>query len=150
MSVRAWFTISAAVLVVLAVAFVFRFFAPVPAPEVVARVGSIRVAGQRAADCWPQRNGDLRCAKGKTKWTKSARLRGTGTMHVVVAYPVQPPDGTIVFAKRDGTVVLTKKWSDPLPYELPPGDYSMRAHADYRKGAYVEYYFALTVTSSGS
>ena len=36
MSVRAWFTISAAVLVVLAVAFVFRFFAPVPAPEIVA------------------------------------------------------------------------------------------------------------------
>ena len=107
MSVRAWFTISAAVLVVLVAAFVFRFFAPVPAPEVVARVGSIRLKGQRISDCWPQRNGDLRCASFKTRWTQTVRLRGKGTMHIVVAYPVQPPDGSLVFAKRDGTVVQT-------------------------------------------
>jgi hypothetical protein len=150
MSVRAWFTISAAVLVVLVFAFVFRFFAPVPAPDIVARVGSIRVAGQRVSDCWPQRNGGLRCAKFKTRWTKPARLRGTGTMHVVVAYPVQPPDGTIVFTKRDGTVVLSKKWADPLPYRLAPGDYIMRADAQYQRGAHIEYYFPLTVTVSGS
>jgi hypothetical protein len=150
MSVRAWFSISAAVLVVLIVAFVFRFFAPVPAPEIVARVGGIRLTGQRDRDCWPQRNGDLRCAKFKTTWTKPARLHGTGTMHVVVTYPVQPPDGMLTFTKRDGTVVLTKKWTETVPYDLPPGSYALRADASYPKGAYVKFYFALTVTSAGS
>src|ERR1051325_4254800 len=143
MSVRAWFTISAAVLVVLTLAFVFRFFAPVPAPEVVARVGGIRLTGQRAADCWPQRSGDLRCGKFKTKWTKAVRLRGKGTMHVVVAYPVQPPDGTLTLTKRDGTVVLTKKWTETIPYDLPPGEYALRADAAYPKGPYANYYFAV-------
>ena len=150
MSVRAWFTISALVLIVLAAAFVFRFFAPVPAPEIVARVGGIRLTGQRVADCWPQRSGDLRCAKFKTKFAKAVRLRGKGTMHVVVAYPVQPPGGTLTLTKRDGTVVLTMKWTEALPYDLAAGDYALRADAAYPKGAYVNYYFALTVTSSGS
>jgi len=150
MSVRAWFTISAAVLVVLAVAFVFRFFAPVPAPETVARVGGIRLDGQRVSDCWPQRNGNLRCAKFSTRWTKPVRLRGKGTLHVVVAYPVQPPGGTLTLTKRDGAVVLTKKWTESLSYDLAPGDYALRADAQYPKGAHVDYYFPVTITSSGS
>jgi len=150
MSVRAWFTISAAVLVVLFVAFVFRFFAPVPAPEIVARVGSIRLAGQRVSDCWPQRNSKLHCAKHGVRWTHAVRLHGKGTIHAVVAYPVQPPGGSLTITKRDGSVVQTKKWTDTLPYSLPPGDYVMLADAEYPKGAHVDYYFPLIVTSSGS
>src|SRR5438270_9942685 len=135
MSVRAWFTISSAVLVVLTVAFVFRFFAPVPAPEIVARVGSIRVVGQRVSDCWPQRSGRLHCTKHSTHWTHLIRLHGKGTIHVVVAYPVQPPNGSLVIAKHDGTVVETKKWTDTLPYDLQPGEYALRADAEYPKGS---------------
>jgi len=33
---------------------------------------------------------------------------------------------------------------------LQPGEYSLRADAEYPKGARVEYYFPLIVTSSGS
>jgi len=150
MSVRAWFTISTAVLVVLAIAFVFRFFAPVPAPQVVARVGGIRLDGQLASDCWPQRSGGLRCAKKSTRWTNAVRLRGKGTMHVVVAYPVQPPGGTLVLEKRDGSVVLTRKWIDTFPYDLPVGEYVLRTKADYPQGARLEYYFPLIITTSGS
>jgi hypothetical protein len=150
MSVRAWFTISAAALVVLAVAFVFRFFSPVPAPEIVARVGSIRLTGQRVSDCWPQRNGKLHCTKHGTRWTNPTRLHGKGTIHIVVAYPVQPPGGALTLAKRDGTVVETKKWTDTLPYDLVPGEYFLRAAADYTRGSRVEFYFPLIVTSSGS
>jgi hypothetical protein len=150
MSVRAWFSISALVLVVLTIAFALRFFAPVPAPETVARVGSIRLGGQRVADCWPQRNGKLRCEKRDVEWRHPSRLRGKSTIHVVVAYPVQPQNGSLVLATRDGHTIVTSKWTDSLPYDLPPGEYSLRARADYPKGAYVDYAFPLTVTSSGS
>jgi len=150
MSVRAWFTISAAVLVVLAVAFVFRFFAPVPAPEIVARVGSIRLVGQRMSDCWPQRSGKLHCTKHQTRWTRPVRLHGKSTIHVVVAYPVQPPGGSLTIGKRDGSVVLKKNWTETLRYELTPGEYTLVADGEYPKGARVEYYFTLIVTSSGS
>jgi hypothetical protein len=150
MSVRTWFSISALVLVVLAIAFVLRFFAPVPAPEIVARVGSIRVAGQRVADCWPQRDGKVRCETRSVEWKNPSRLRGKSTIHVVVAYPVQPQAGSLALATRDGHTIVTSKWTDSLPYDLPAGDYSLRVRADYPNGAYVDYAFPLTVTTSGS
>src|SRR5439155_2220030 len=114
MSVRAWFMISAVVLVGLSAAFVFRFFAPVPAPEIVARVGSIRLTGQRAADCWPQRSGKLRCENRRTSWTHAVRLRGKGVIHVVVAYPVQPQKGSLRIERRGGAAVVTSGWTEAL------------------------------------
>jgi hypothetical protein len=150
MSVRAWFTISALALVGLVAAFVFRFFTPVPAPEIVARVGGIRLSGQRVSDCWPQRNGSLRCETRTTKWTKLTRLRTTGTIHLVVAYPVQPSGGAVKVVKRDGSVVKSVAWTESFGYDLAPGDYAVRASADYAKGARVDYFFPLSVTTSGS
>jgi hypothetical protein len=150
MSVRAWFTISAAVLVVLAVAFVLRFFAPVPAPEIVGRVGSIRLSGQRLSTCWPQRNGRLRCEHQAFRWQRPVTLRGTGTIHLVVAYPVQPPGGSVRIERRDHSAVSTSKWTESCGYRLDPGQYVLRATAAYPHNATTDYAFAITVTSSGS
>ena len=150
MSVRAWFTISAVVLVVLSAAFVFRFFAPVPAPAIVARVGSIRLAGERSSDCWPQRGGDLRCRKRTPRWRPSSRLREKGTIHVLVAYPVQPRAGSLQIVRRNGEAVASSGWTESLAYNLAPGEYALQAVAEYPKGARVGFYFPITVTTSGS
>jgi hypothetical protein len=150
MSVRAWFTISALVLVVLAVAFVLRFFAPVPAPEVVGRVGSIRLTGQRVSACWPQRNGRLRCERHAFRWQRPVTLRGSGTIHLVVAYPVQPPAGSVRIERRDRTIVTASKWTESFAYRLQPGEYVVRAMAAYPHSAMTNYAFAVKVTSAGS
>ena len=147
MSVRAWFTISAVVLVVLTAAFALRFFAPVPAPAIVARVGGIRLVGQATADCWPQRNARLRCHRRSSSWTRPARLRGKGTIHIVVAYPIQPRAGSLVILRRDGATVTTSGWRESLAYDLQPGEYALQAVAEYPKGARVAYYFPITVQS---
>ena len=150
MSVRAWFTISALVLVALAVAFVARFFAPVPAPEVVARVGGIRLTGQKVAECWPQRDGNLRCRNYKTNRIAPTRLRQTGTIHVAVAFPAKPEGGSLRLTAQDGKAVVETTWKESLDYRAPPGAYTFRALAKYAEGAKVDYVFPVTVTSSGS
>ena len=150
MSVRAWFVISALVLVALAVAFVLRFFAPVPAPEIVARAGAIRLAGHKTAECWPQRDGNLRCRNYKPDSDQRTRLRGSGTIHVAVAFPARPEGGSLTLTAQDGTTVVTTTWKETLDYRAPPGSYHLRALATYPEGAKVDYVFPITVTSSGS
>ena len=139
MTVRAWFTISTLVLVALVVAIFIRLLAPVGAPPVLARVGDTRLSGARVKACWPQRGGHLRC-QGAEPSPRTASLPKSGSLRIVVAYPAQPPSGTITIV-RGGHTVLTRKWNDMVHYKLKTGTYELVADAQYPQDAYIKYRF---------
>jgi len=145
-TVRAWFTISAIVVAALFAAVALKLFAPVSAPAVTARAGSIRLPGRLDAACWPRAG----CSRGRHGSSEVATLPGTGRIRVVVQYPVQPKNGYIRISSA-GHVIVRAGWSGSrtkptvVSYDLPPGRYSVLAYADYTKTAHVRYIFDFRV-----
>jgi hypothetical protein len=143
MSVRAWFAISAVVLVVLAAAVAYRFVAPLPAPAIVARVGSIELRGVDIESCWPRRSGRIHCTSGDKSRPKAVSVPSSGTIRIVAAFPVQPPDGRVTIGTAARVVSATKTWTPNLAYRLASGTYSVHVQAFYPHGARLDYLFAL-------
>lgn len=151
MTVRAWFTISALVLVALAAALFVQFTRPVAPPGIVAKAGDVRLAGVLETACWPQRSGDLRCEHHPERNAPARTVARSGRLRFVFAYPAEPKTGFIrITDTRGGNVVLRSGWKRALRYSLDPGGYTVIAQAGDRSGAYVRYVFRLTVTRSGS
>lgn len=139
-------------LVALAVAFGFRLFASNPAPEIVVRGGEVRLEGRRVRACWPQRSGQVECSGAESfDDVRYPAIASSGTLRILVAYPVQPTDGSIRITDRDsGTTSLEQEWTRSLRYDLDPGRYVLRASAPYPEGARVIYDFFFSVRRSGS
>lgn len=149
MTVRAWFTISALVLVALAAAFVFRLFAPNNPPGILVRSGDVRLQGRLDEACWPGRNGELNCERPESTALPSPEVvPAKGTLRIVVAYPAQPDVGEIRIDGPDPTRV--GDWRNHLRYDLEPGTYMLTAEARYPERAFVRYVFRFRVTRSGS
>jgi hypothetical protein len=146
-TVKAWFTISALVLVALAAAVVIRFLAPVDPPPIFVRSGAVRLVGVLDEGCWPQRGSDLRCKEGPDERPQTGTLPAEGKLRVVVAYPAQPDDGsgTITITDSSGDEVLDEKWDESIDYELESGSYTMTADARYPAEAFVRYVFRFRV-----
>jgi len=140
------------VLVALAAAFGFRLFVSNPAPEIFVRVGDVRLEGRRISACWPQRSGQVECSDAESSDdVRYPAIVSSGTLRILVAYPVQPNDGSIRITDRDaGTTVLERDWTRSLRYDLDPGRYVLRASAPYPQGSRVIYDFFFTVRRSGS
>src|SRR5688572_17925601 len=103
-TVRAWFTISALVLVALAAAFGFRLFASNPAPEIVVRAGDVRLERKLDTACWPQRSGQVECSEAeRADDPRYKAIPSSGTLRILVAYPVQPTDGSIWISERNSS-----------------------------------------------
>lgn len=143
MTVKAWLTISAIVLVALTVSVVVRLLQPAPAPEILARVGDTRLEGELIEACWPQRGGEIRCEDGDGGGPATKSVPSEGTLRVAV-YPVEPKSGTVTVRGADGDEVLSRRWTKAVRYELDPGTYDVVAAADYGSGAKVSYRFRLT------
>lgn len=149
MTVRAWFTISALVLVALAAAFAFRLFASIPPPEVIVRVGDERVQGALLAYCWPQRSG-VECDEREPQQRGAETIPASGRLRFVV-YPVPPEKGRVTIRDADtGEAVLTRSWTERFSYDLEPGRYTIDARGEYPPDAYVRYIFTVITTRSGS
>ncbi len=140
MTVRTWFTISAICVIALFASVLLKLTAPVNAPSIVARVGEIRLHGDRESACWP--NGKKTKCVGRTSGAAVITVPGKSTMRVVVAYPLQPTakQGTIEIRQGEN-VVLTRSWHENTSYDLAPGSYELVAKATYRPNAHVEYSF---------
>ncbi len=144
MTVRTWITLSVLILVALSVATVARMLAPVPHPPVLARSGDVRLEGELVEACWPQRGGDLRCEDDGER-SDPITIRREGELRIVVAYPAQPEEGSVV-VRRDGTDVISENdWEDEIGYELDPGTYELITEARYPQDAFVRYRFAFQV-----
>lgn len=151
MTVRAWFTISAIVLVALTAAVVYRLLAPVPAPEILVRAGDVKLEGHRQTACWPQRNGEVSCERGGNgALTKKNAIPAEGTIRSVVGFPVQPENGRLRITTRTGRAVVDEDWSRTYRYDLAPGTYALEVTAEYPNNAHVTYLFLLSVTRTGS
>jgi hypothetical protein len=148
-TVRAWFTISAVVVAALGAALFFQFTRSVAPPEIVVHAGNERLEGTLASACWPQHSGDLRCEEHEQPDAPVRTIAGKGSLRVVLLYPAEPKNGSILIARR-GKVVLRSRWRRTLRYDLEPGDYTLTAQAGAPDGAYVRYLFRVTVTRSGS
>jgi hypothetical protein len=149
MTVRTWITLSVAVLVALSVAVVVQFLRPVPAPAIVVHAGDVRLEGEMDESCWPQRNGKLRCVDEEPH-PSPRTIPGDGSFRIVFAYPGEPKNGQITIDDTGGEHILTSGWKRTLPYDLPPGSYTMTARAGDPDEAFVRYAFAFRVTRSGS
>src|SRR4051812_27322493 len=133
MTVRSWFTISTVVVVALFVAVALKLVAPASPPAIVARDTDTHLPGSLQSACWPQNSGHNRCTHGGKPPKDSAILPRNDKIRVVVAYPIQPKDGTIRIV-RSGRTVLRTKWSRYVSYELESGRYSLIADAKYPRG----------------
>lgn len=142
MTVRAWFTISAVVILLLAGAVTYRLLAPVATPAILARSGDARLEGEHVHSCWPQRGGRLRCRRS-TPTPNEVVIPASGTLGFVVAYPVQPDEWQITIANEDRTVIFEE--SDEVGYELQRGSYRIDAQARYSDDAFVQYLFSVRV-----
>jgi hypothetical protein len=149
MTVRAWFTISAIVLVALTAAVVYRLFAPVPPPEIFVRSGEVRLKGDRLAACWPGRSGEVGCAQPQGPSSPND-LPTSGRLRFVVGFPVQPKNGSIRIQRLSGGTVLESRWRREIVYELPPGTYELQVEARYPEDAYLIYRFLLSINRAGS
>lgn len=145
MSVKAWFTISALILVALSVAVVVRLLAPAPQPEILARVGEARLAGTLVSSCWPQRGGEIRCSDAGETEVPERRIPGSGELELT-AYPVEPTEGDVTIRTLDGDVVFEGAWDDEIDYDLEAGTYEMTVEARYTDEAKVTYLFRLVVS----
>lgn len=143
MTVRAWFTISAVVLVVLTGAVTYRLLAPVSTPAILARAGDVRLEGEHVYSCWPQRGGRPKCERSKAT-PRAVVVPRSGKLRVVVAYPVQPDSWQLTIANSERTVIFTE--SHDLDYELGPGSYRMDVQARYPDDAFVQYHFRFKVS----
>lgn len=142
MTVRAWFTISAVVLVLLGGAVAYRLLAPVAAPEILARSGDVRLDGARVMSCWPARGGALRC-RGSQDVPAAADVPPSGTLRFLVAYPVQPDTWQITVARGRRTVMVEDE--PRFRYDLDAGTYAVDVQARYPADAFVHYRFRFRV-----
>jgi hypothetical protein len=151
-TVRAWLTISALVLVALFGAVAYQFLRPVTAPGIIVNAGNEPLAGRLVESCWPQRNGDLKCEQGDDGDAETLSIPASGELRSVVAYPAQPEEGSIRIISRDsGETVLRSGWDRSITYELDPGLYFVDVEARYPERAFVRYRFGfLRVTRSGA
>lgn len=148
MSVRAWFTISAAVLLLLGGAFVLRLFSPIQPPAILARASDEELDGVYVRSCWHQRRGNLSCQAADGAGLPASDttvIDRRGKMRIVAAYPVQPKEGTLEIETEKGKTVIEAPWLRELNYSLEPGIYVLTAEAKYGRGAYVRYVFRLRV-----
>ncbi|MEX2394769.1 MAG: hypothetical protein WD826_09860 [Actinomycetota bacterium] len=145
MTVRTWFTISALVLIALSVAIVFRLRQPAPQPEILARVGQIRLEGELRHSCWPKSGGEITCLSDDQKTPGIRTIPKSGEMDFS-AYPVEPNDGTITFEDASGDVVLEEDWDDEIGYDLRSGLYDITVNADYGDEASVRYLFRVRIS----
>ncbi|HVL81689.1 MAG TPA: hypothetical protein VM840_08865 [Actinomycetota bacterium] len=144
MTVRAWFTISAVLLVALAGSSLFWFLRPAEPPALSASVPEARLEGSLVRSCWPQRGGELRCESREAPSPAGAPvIARSGDIRVVALLPVQPERGTtrIVEARTRRTVAATRSWQERVPYELEAGTWVLEAEARFPDGAYVRYAF---------
>lgn len=144
MTVRAWITVSAALLVALTVATAVFFLRPSQPPELLASVPDARLQGRLMASCWPQRGGDLSCTEAAHPPDPDVPvIPSEGEIRLVAAFPVQPEDGSarIVDARTGRAEVTVGGWEEKVPYELPAGRWRLEAEARYPDGAYVRYSF---------
>jgi hypothetical protein len=144
MTVRTWVTLSVLILIALSVAIVARLLAPVPHPPILARSGDVRLQGQLIEACWPQRGGDLRCEKDGDD-AQLSTIPGKGELRIVVAYPAQPDEGSIVIRRGETNFLREKGWDDEIAYALEPGRYELIARAEYPQDAFVSYRFPFRV-----
>lgn len=147
MTVRAWFTISALVLVALFASVAYRFLRPLDPPTLLASVPAARLEGDFRAACWPQRGGQLKCTSNdQPASTLGPRIEPDGVMRLVAAFPTPPTGGKIAIVDSAGKKVLSRTgWTDKLDYELASGRYKLQAEARYTKDAFVRYSFAFSV-----
>jgi hypothetical protein len=144
MTVRTWFTISALVLIALSVAIVFRLRQPAPQPEILARVGEVRLQGVLTESCWPKSGGDVDCTHERFKEPSARLIPESGEMDFS-AYPVEPNDGTITIEDASGDVVAEEEWDDEIGYDLRSGLYDITVDATYGDEASVRYLFRVRV-----
>lgn len=147
MTVRAWFTISALVLVALFASVAYRFLRPLDPPTLLASVPSARLEGDFRAACWPQRGGKLECTSNDQPASMiGPKIKPDGVIRLVAAFPTPPTGGKIVISDSAGKNVLSREgWTDKLDYELVSGRYKLEAEAHYNQGAFVKYSFAFSV-----
>ena len=140
MTVRTWLTISVICVIALFAAVILKLTAPVNAPTMLARVGEIRLQGQRDSSCWPV-GMKTKCA-GRTAATPAVSVPGKGTLRVIVAYPLQPKASQGTIEVRQGeTVIIKRDWHENTNYDLAPGSYELVAYAAYRNNAHIRYTF---------
>jgi hypothetical protein len=140
MTVRTWFTISVVCVIALFAAVALKLTAPVNAPSILARVGEIRLSGQRNAACWP--DGKKTKCVGRTSAAAAVTVPAKGVLRVVVAYPLQPtPKQGSIEVRRGDNVVIKRDWHENTSYDLAPGTYELVAYAAYRPNAHVRYTF---------
>ena len=149
MTVRAWFTISAVLLVVLSLAVLYQFTRPIAPPEILVTSGAVRLDGRTAEACWPQRDGKLDCSTADAT-DERMTVKAKGTFRLVVAYPAQPEDGQIEIARGRRTLVSEDDWTRAVRYDLEPGDYTLSVQARYPADAFVHQVFPFRVTRSGN
>lgn len=150
MTVRAWFTISALVLAALAAAVAFQFFRPVPVPHLIVRSGQIRLEADPVKWCWPQRSG-LRCSRSEPSHVAELSVPSRGSLRIVIAYPKQPPKGSIRITYGGDMIILSRRWTNRLRYRLNPGQtYTLLARAQYSRDVYIDYQLDFRSTRSGS
>lgn len=152
MTVRAWFTISALVVVALAAAFAFRIFAAdTVIPEIRVRAGDIALEGGLATACWPEEGGKRVCETGKKAPRESGPIPPSGTLRVAAAYPIQPTRGSLrIRIAGSGEDVLKTAWKRRVPYKLRAGRYVLTAVANYPEKAFIRYTFRFSVSRSGN
>lgn len=146
-TVRTWFTISALVLVALAVAAVVRIVSPLPAPRLLATASGRPLEGAPVASCWPQRSGDLRCLRSDDGPPADATpVPADGRLRIIADFPVQPVEGVIrLVDTATDEAVIDGAFTDRIDYDLQPGRYLLRVEARWGEGAFVRYAFALAV-----
>jgi hypothetical protein len=143
-TVRSWITISVLVLVALAGATVYQFTRPLEPPAILVHAGSKQLDGSPTyTSCWPQRNGKLRCT-GEDPVANGQTIGRSGSFRFVVAYPIQPDEGSIRIY-RDRKTVLKRSWKRSLRYKLEPGSYVMTVRAEYPARAVTAYAYSFTV-----
>jgi hypothetical protein len=156
-TVRTWFTISAIVVVALFAAVAVRLFVPGSQgpPDIVVRVGDVRLDGAVRESCWPQRDGAITCEERTDTESESHIIPAAGSMRIFVSYPAQPKRGSIVISNGRRTV-LKRKWTHNFRYSLDPGSYTLTVEAGYEPEAgtttrpSLVYDFDFRVTRSGS
>lgn len=140
MSVRAWLTISAVLLIVLGFSAAIRFFSPLSPPDIVVTTSDARLEGYQQASCWPQRAGDLLCEETNEAEVGPQTIDAQGDLLVVVVYPSTPAKGAVKFKNAAGEIAFeTTEWARNVPYNVPPGDYTVEVEANYAQGAYVRW-----------
>ncbi|HVE91771.1 MAG TPA: hypothetical protein VNE62_05680 [Actinomycetota bacterium] len=149
MTVKAWMTISAVVLLLLTGTAAYRFLAPLRPPDLLATAGDTRLKESARAFCWPERSGGRsNCDREHRETVRAPALPRSGRIRVVAAYPVSPRSGYVELKHQGGDVVRrVNAWDEPLEFDLEPGRYELVAEARYSRTAFVRYSYSFRTTT---